>query len=50
LKFKNRIQVFYELLRMLDYSNKRELILVTDTNALIKVPEPSRYSSVVYHK
>jgi len=45
-EFKEKIQVFYELINMLD-NGKKDLILVLDTNALIKVPEWSQYSKVV---
>ena len=44
-KFRERIRVFYELIP--NQPDVPELIVVPDTNALIKAPEPSHYSQVV---
>jgi rRNA-processing protein FCF1 len=45
-QFRERIQIFYELLQMLDSPDGRELVLVPDTNALIVAPDLSQYSKV----
>lgn len=46
-KFKEKIQAFCEFIRMIDNPTERTLILVPDTNALIKAPDISQYSKVV---
>lgn len=47
LAFKEKIQVFYQLLQLLDTSNQAEIVLVPDTNSLIMAPDVSQYSTVV---
>lgn len=44
--FKNRIKVFFSLLQMLDQSTQQSVILIPDTNALIKSPAPVDYVNV----
>lgn len=43
--FLNKIQCFFQLLQMLESSEKREVIVVPDTNALIICPD-----FAIYHK
>lgn len=44
--FKNNIKLFYDLLSTTN-SNKDELILVPDTNSLIKAPDFSAYKNII---
>jgi len=44
--FKEKIQVFYQLLKLFEVSGDIELILIPDTNALITAPDVSQYSSI----
>lgn len=44
--FRNRIQIFYDRLQMLDDAALQRIIIVPDTNAIIAAPDPSVYSTI----
>ena len=44
--FKEKVKVFYELLNLLDTTDKHEIILVPDTNSLIAAPDVTQYAGV----
>jgi PIN domain len=44
--FRKRIAVFYDVLATLDDPAKARVVLVPDTNALIRCPDPSEYAEV----
>jgi rRNA-processing protein FCF1 len=44
--FQERVQVFYELLNLLETTDRHEIIVVPDTNSLIAVPDLIQYESV----
>lgn len=44
--FKEKVQVFYELLSLIDTTDKNEIILVPDTNSLIAVPDVTQYAGI----
>lgn len=46
-KFQEELQVYYTLLQIFETSDQAEIILVPDTNALIKAPDLASYGSVV---
>ena len=46
LKFQEKIQTYYELIRLIDTSKEDKWILVPDTNALIFAPDVSQYYKV----
>jgi rRNA-processing protein FCF1 len=43
--FQEKVKVFYELLKLFD-TDKREIIVIPDTNSLIAVPDVTQYFSV----
>jgi len=50
LKFREKIRFFYELIQMIENPNNSELILIPDTNALIKAPGVSQYSKIAQRR
>ncbi len=46
LKFQEKIQTYYELIRLIDTSKEDKWILIPDTNALIFAPDVSQYHKV----
>jgi rRNA-processing protein FCF1 len=44
--FQEKVRVFYELLNLLETTDKHEIIVVPDTNSLIAVPDLAQYASV----
>jgi rRNA-processing protein FCF1 len=44
--FQEKIKVFYELLNLLETTDKHEIIVVPDTNSLIAAPDVAQYASV----
>lgn len=44
--FTEKVKVFYELLNLLDTTDKHEIILIPDTNSLIAAPDVSQYAGV----
>lgn len=43
--FREKVKVFYDLLNLLEITEKHEIIIVPDTNSLIAVPDVTQYSS-----
>lgn len=46
-KFEDDITIYYDTLRLLSKSNNKEIIIIPDTNALIKSPDPTTYKTIV---
>jgi len=47
--FKEKVKVFYDLLNLLETTEKHEIIIVPDTNSLIAVPDVAQYADVAGH-